>query len=112
MATRYAGYLRTLVAELRALPTETGWVEFKVDQAEPDDVGEYISAIANAAALIGKTCGYVVWGVEDSSHDLVGTTFDHRLEMKMIVVRRAIVAGSENRAERTRLRDGGLQIDQ
>ena len=78
MPNRSADYLRTLVRELRALPTETEWVEFKVNRAEPDDVGEYISAIANAAALVGKTCGYLVWGVADGSHAVVGTTFDPR----------------------------------
>jgi predicted HTH transcriptional regulator len=76
MPNRSPEYLRTLVHELRALPKETEWVEFKESRAEPEDVGEYISAIANAAALVGKTCGYIVWGVEDGSHDVVGTTFE------------------------------------
>ena len=79
MPNRSPDYLRTLVHELRSVPTETEWVEFKVNRAEPSDVGEYISAISNAAALVGKACGYIAWGIEDNSHDLVGTTFDPRL---------------------------------
>lgn len=34
------------------------------------------SALANAAALEGKASAYLVWGVENGTHDLVGTTFD------------------------------------
>ena len=31
--------------------------------------------MANLAALLGKVNGYMVWGVDDQSHDIVGTTF-------------------------------------
>ena len=78
MPNRSPDYLRTLVRELRSLPRETEWVEFKENRAEPEEIGEYISAISNAAALVGKTYGYLVWGVEDGSHDVVGTSFDPR----------------------------------
>lgn len=71
-----ADYLRSLIAELVALPAETGWVEFKHNKAVPDDMGEYISALANTAALQGRAKAYVVWGVEDGSHRLLGTTFN------------------------------------
>src|SRR3990172_8806251 len=72
---RGAEYLVGLVRELRKLPHETEWVEFKVDNADPQDLGEYLSALANAAALSGKAFAYVVWGVEDTAHRAVGTTF-------------------------------------
>jgi predicted HTH transcriptional regulator len=73
---RPAAYLASLVNELRALPRETEWVEFKVNQAEPQEIGEYISALANSAALAGKAFAYLVWGVRDGDHALVGTGFD------------------------------------
>ncbi len=73
---RPAAYLVSLVNELRALPHETEWVEFKVNDAEPQAIGEYISALANAAALVGKAFAYLVWGVRDEDHAVVGTTFD------------------------------------
>ncbi len=69
-------YLRSLVLELTALPRETGWVEFKQNKASPEDIGEYLSALSNTAALKGKAKAYLVWGVEDGSHALVGTSFD------------------------------------
>lgn len=51
---RTATYVQGLVRELCKLPTETEWVEFKVDNSHPQEIGEYISALANAAALAGK----------------------------------------------------------
>jgi len=69
-------YLRSLVAELRSLPAETSWVEFKRNNANPEDIGEYLSALSNAAALEGKANAYVVWGIEDGTHDVKGTTFE------------------------------------
>jgi len=73
---RPASYLASLVRELCALPRETEWVEFKENEAEPQAIGEYISALANSAALVGKAFAYVVWGVRDADHARVGTGFD------------------------------------
>jgi ATP-dependent DNA helicase RecG len=74
-SSRSPEYLESLVRELCALPHETEWVEFKVNDAEPEAIGGYISALANAAALVGKAHAYLVWGVHDLDHALVGTTF-------------------------------------
>ena len=68
-------YLNALLRELCALPAETEWVEFKRNNEDPQSIGEYISAISNATALCGKTNGYVVWGVDDKAHEVVGTSF-------------------------------------
>jgi ATP-dependent DNA helicase RecG len=56
-------HLVSLVRELCRLPQETEWVEFKVNNDEPREIGEYISALANSATLAGKAKGYLVWGV-------------------------------------------------
>ena len=72
---RKTEYLIGLVHELRKLSHETEWVEFKQNRAEPDEIGEYISALANSAALLGKVNAYLVWGVDNESHDIIGTTF-------------------------------------
>ena len=74
-------YLRGLLRELRS-NQEAEWVEFKVDNTKPDLVGEYISALANSAALVGKAHGYMVWGVDDETHALVGTRFSSRTAKK------------------------------
>jgi ATP-dependent DNA helicase RecG len=46
-----------------------------------DEIGEYISALSNAANLHSESKGYLVWGVEDETHR-VGTTFDLALAKK------------------------------
>ena len=75
-------YLVGLVRELCKLPRETEWVEFKGSYSEPRTVGEYIAALANAAALHGKTHGYVLWGIEDGTHAVIGTSFAPAAEKK------------------------------
>ncbi len=72
---RSADYLAGLVRELCKLPHETEWLEFKADNADPQEMGEYLSALANAAAYSGKAFAYLVWGVEDETHRIVGTRF-------------------------------------
>lgn len=72
---RNRDYLLDLIRELRNLPHETEWVEFKVNHHEPKTIGEYVSALSNAGALHDKTHGYILWGVEDGTHDIVGTDF-------------------------------------
>ena len=71
-------YLIGLIRELCNLPSETGWVEFKVNNFNPQEIGEYISALANSAALDGKAHAYLTWGIEDSTHKVIGTTFEPR----------------------------------
>lgn len=68
-------YYNGLITELRKLPAETGWVEFKENNSNPEEIGEYLSALSNTAALQGKANGYLVWGVKDGTHELVGTSF-------------------------------------
>ncbi|MFG0283907.1 MAG: helix-turn-helix domain-containing protein [Phycisphaerales bacterium JB039] len=65
----------SIVQALRRLPSESEWVEFKCNYAAPDDIGEYISALANSAATAHKPHAYVIWGIADESHDVIGTTF-------------------------------------
>ena len=69
-------YLLGLVRELCKLPHETDWVEFKLNQDTPEEIGEYISALANATALHGKAQAYLLWGVENGTHVIAGITHD------------------------------------
>lgn len=64
---------------LIALPTETEWVEFKHNNANPEEIGEYLSALSNSAVLHDQQRAWLVWGVRDSDHAVVGTTFKPRL---------------------------------
>ena len=78
MAIRSEEYLQSLVRELTKLPQETEWVEFKGNNQEPHMIGEYISALSNTAALWGRPKAYLVWGIEDGSHEVIGTDFEYR----------------------------------
>lgn len=68
-------YLLSILQELRNLPAETEWVEFKHNNDNPEEIGEYLSALANSAALMGKVNAYMVWGIDNQTHDLLGTHF-------------------------------------
>jgi predicted HTH transcriptional regulator len=63
-----------LVSRLLAGEGESECVEYKKDNAEPERIGQYISALANSAALHGQTQAYLLWGVEDATRKVVGTT--------------------------------------
>ncbi len=65
--------LDLLVKELCKLPDETGWVEFKHNNDEPHMIGEDISALANSAVLADRSHAYMIWGVDDGTHDIIGT---------------------------------------
>ena len=68
--------LIALVDRLRGLPRETEWLEFKHNNADPQEIGEYLSALANEAALLNQPRGYLIFGIEDASNAVVGTRFD------------------------------------
>lgn len=68
--------LDKLVIELCKLPNETQWVEFKHNNYMPEMIGQDISALANSAALHEKSCSYMLWGIDDGMHEIVGTEFN------------------------------------
>ena len=65
----------SLVRELTSLTRETEWVELKHNKVVPEEIGEYLSALSNSAALLGKPSAYILWGVEDGTRRILGTTF-------------------------------------
>ena len=67
--------LCTLLKRLVALPKENEWVEFKHNFHSEDEIGERISAIANSACINNKAYGYLVFGVDDENHNILGTSF-------------------------------------
>ena len=79
MNERDKQYYVSLINELRKLPSETEWAEFKVNNDEPAMIGEYLSAISNSAALHERDCGYVLYGIDNDTHDITGTAFQPKL---------------------------------
>lgn len=68
--------LLTTLESLRHLPREQCAVEFKSNLDDSLEIGQYLSAMANVAALDGRDRAWLVWGVADGSHDVIGTSFD------------------------------------
>lgn len=71
-----------LIRELAKHDRETPWVEFKENKADPGEIAERISGLANSAALHKHQHGYMIWGVRDEDHALVGTSFKPLLAKK------------------------------
>ncbi|MBS0654384.1 MAG: putative DNA binding domain-containing protein [Verrucomicrobia bacterium] len=67
--------LQQFVKELCVSQGETEWIEFKCNNCNHEEMGEYISALSNSAALHSKPRGYMVWGICDVTHKIVGTQF-------------------------------------
>lgn len=65
-----------LLDSLRGLPRETDWVEFKANRFNAESIGKYVSALANSAMFHEKDHAYLVFGVEDGTHDVIGTDID------------------------------------
>ena len=69
--------LHNLLEELIAYPIETQWIEFKMGASSitNEQIGEYISAMSNGATISNQAFGYLVWGVDDDTHEVKGTNF-------------------------------------
>lgn len=59
-----------------SLGDEKEWFEFKDNIFKLDDIGEYISALSNAALMAGEPFGYLIWGIDNKSHELTNTKFN------------------------------------
>ena len=67
---------KALIDDMRSRGAELPWVEFKSGDADVVRIGKNISAIANSSRLHDREVGYIVWGIDDADHTIVGTKFD------------------------------------
>lgn len=74
--------LPVILKQFISMPKETEWLEFKCNFQNQEEIGEYISALSNSAALHKKESGFLVWGVKDVTHEVVGTHFQPRKAKK------------------------------
>ncbi len=72
--------LTLALKEVLALGQETEWIEYKVNNSSPQEIGEYISALSNSASYHERDKAYLIFGVEDGTYRVVGTTFKPRQE--------------------------------
>lgn len=66
-------YYIGIVEKLVSMPAETEWLEYKLNNWKPETIGEYISALSNSAAIYGKEKAYMLWGIDDKTHRIIGT---------------------------------------
>lgn len=66
-----------LLDELRSMPSENEWLEFKKAQNDFhfDEIGKYFSALSNEANLKGKASAWLIFGVDDKTHTITGTQY-------------------------------------
>lgn len=69
--------LTSILDSLLSLPAETEVVEFKRAERNFDDrdLGQYFSALSNEANLKEKDCAWLIFGIENKSHEVVGSQY-------------------------------------
>lgn len=69
--------LKKILAEMRKLPAETEWLEFKEAKNGYgfSKLGRYFSALSNEANLKGLPCAWLVFGVVDKNRDICGSQY-------------------------------------
>lgn len=58
--------IKQIVLDLCALSDEQEWFESKENWFQREALGEYVSALSNAAAFHYKKYAYFIWGVNDT----------------------------------------------
>lgn len=73
---------KALVDVLRCYDSEEDWFEFKTSNSDPEMIGRSVSALSNSSALCEHQYGYLIWGIDDKTHDIVGTSFNPKTAKK------------------------------
>ena len=72
------GQLKELVDELLKHGKELSWLEFKRNDATDNQcLGKYISGLANAANVAHELFGYLIFGIDNKTLDVVGSNFNY-----------------------------------
>ncbi|MDR2585706.1 MAG: putative DNA binding domain-containing protein [Prevotellaceae bacterium] len=71
-----------LIDELVKSPKENEYLEFKLNFHSVEEIGEQISALSNTACLQNQANGYLVFGVENETKKIIGTTFNAKTHKK------------------------------
>lgn len=74
--------LKQIVHHFIDRPSEQPHVEFKHNNTDPETMAKNISAIANTLIKNNIPRGYIIWGITDDNHEVVGTTFRPELKKR------------------------------
>ena len=77
------GNVADIIDRCRSLGDETEWFEYKQGDAvnNADDIGEYISALSNGAAMQGEPFGYLIWGIDNDTHKYTNTRSNYQKDV-------------------------------
>ena len=77
--------LEKILDRLRALKAENEIVEFKEAKNGYDfrKLGKYFSALSNEANLKDVDCAWLIFGIENKKHDIIGSQFRPRKTEKI-----------------------------
>lgn len=65
--------LMNLIKELSSSEKESPVVEFKINNLDPDIIGSDVSALSNMARLHDAQEAYIIFGIDDKKHAIVGS---------------------------------------
>lgn len=60
---------------------ECEWIEYKENLSDKKQIGEYISAMSNAAAYHGVDEACLIWGIQDKTKKIVGINFNYDVDI-------------------------------
>jgi ATP-dependent DNA helicase RecG len=75
----------SLLDKLLQIPFETEWFEFKrtMEDTGTAKLGEYFSALSNEANLKNQPYGWLIFGIDDKTHEIIGTNYRNRDKKKL-----------------------------
>ena len=73
---------KELLLELINNQEECEWVEYKENWFDREELGCYISALSNSAAEHGEEFAYFIWGIQDKTRIIVGTSFKYDIDIR------------------------------
>lgn len=68
-------YTKLLKEQIDRHNDECRYLEFKSNYQTAEKLGRYISALSNGACLDHQSHAYLYFGVDDATHEVVGTKF-------------------------------------
>ncbi len=67
--------LSWLLNQIEKKSGENEWLEFKRNFHSPEELGETLSGLANGASLHNQPFGYLIFGIDDKTKEIIGTDF-------------------------------------
>ncbi len=86
------------LSHFRTLTSEKEWFEFKDanDNFSTDKIGKYFSALSNEANLLNKDFAWLIFGIHDKTHEIIGTDY-RRNSDRLNSLKKQIGDGTTNR---------------